>query len=232
MSDTSPAIEPTLSPEDAAEIEQVVKEVKRGFSLKDRLEKRGLRKVTVTLFLDENVGAEHKEVADKAKFLGEQIDEMSKMLLGAEEEFTRKALEQEIETLTAERDALIPQRDALEERLRDDALVVHLRAVPPVMVKNAHRLARQALEIAEKNVPKDRMDEYLPVINAQLLAFTVQSITETATGQTNDGLTYEDARDLMDYLPTEQSERLASALNEVQFRDQFSKSIEAQEDFS
>lgn len=232
MSDISPAPEPALTSDETAEIEQVVKEVKRGFSLKDRLEKRGLRKVTVTLFLDENVGAEHKEIADKIIALNAQIDELSEMHGQSVEGETKAALLKEIERVTAERDEMIPERDALEDRLREEALIVHLRAVPPVIARDAHRRARAELEIEEKNIPRNRMEDFLPVMNCHLLSLTVQSITDTATNETNDGLSYQDARDLMDYLPSSQTERLANALNEVQFRDAFSESIEAQEDFS
>jgi len=211
---TEAPAEPTE--QEREQIEEVMREVKRGFSLKDRLEKRGLRKVKVTLFLDENVGAEHRETVLAIAALDEAVE----------------AGERTAEEIGAERAALETRRADLEARLRADSLVVSLRAVPPVIAKDTHRRAKVSCGITGKDVPAEKYDDYIRSMNAHLLSVTVESVVDTASGEQNDGLTYEDALDLMDYLPSEQFERLAGALNEVQFREKFSETVEAQEDFS
>lgn len=209
MSENEPTVAPQV-PED------VIKDVKRGFSLKDRLEKRGLRKVSVTLFLDQNVGADHREVVEKIAALTKAVD------VGDREEADAA---KEIKALDA-------TRVELEEALKQDSIVVVLRAVPPVIAKDCRRRARATVGVEEKNVPEDRMEDFVQAYNAHLLSLTAQSVTESTTGSVNEGLSYEDAVTLMELLPSDQFERLSSALSEVQFRDAFSKSIEAQEDFS
>lgn len=196
--------------------EEVIKQVKRGFSLKERLEKRGLRRVSVTLFLDENVGADHREVVEKIAALEKGVDTGDLAEAGVAEEIK----------------ALNAMRLELEEALKRESLVVALRAVPPVIAKDCRRRARASVGVETKTVPDDKMEEFVQSYNAHLLSMTAQSVTDTASGEVNEGLSYEDAQALIDLLPSGQYDRLAGALNEVQFRDSFSKSIEAQEDFS
>ncbi len=50
--------EPQTTEADKAEAERIVSITKKGFDLKARLEGRGLRRATITLYLDEELGAE------------------------------------------------------------------------------------------------------------------------------------------------------------------------------
>lgn len=239
MSDASIDIDPTavVSPDDVALIEQdeidgVVREIKRGFSLKDRLKKRGLRKVTLTVFLDENVGAEHRDVAEKVAEIDETIAQIRPILDGTKDDVVRQTAQTEIDRLEAERAPLVVKRDELAERVKRDSFTISLQAVPPVIAKDARRRARETMGIEQKDIPKDRLEDFAPVYNAHLLAMVCQTITDNSTGETNDSISFQEATDLFDVLPSHQGVRLAEALNEVQFRDAFSKTIEAQEDFS
>lgn len=201
--------------------EQVIKEIKRGFSLKDRLEKRGLRKAKITLFLDENAGARHLKVVGEIEALDAQIKEAREVSEPGELVF-----------LEEKRAELVAKRDDYEKQLHKDALIVSMRAVPPVIAKDCRRLARQSVGIEEKGIPDDKAEDFLNSYYAHLLSFTVQSIEDTASGEVNEGLSYEDAIGLAENLPSGQYARLRAAADEVQFRDAFSQTVEAQEDFS
>lgn len=223
-------------PEDAAEqqaAEDVAKQIKRGFSLKDRLEKRGLRRVSVTLFLDENVGAEHKAVADRVAAIDAQIAELNESIDGQPEAaLVRVIATAERDGLVAEREPLVQERDKLEAKLKADSITVAMRAVPPVIAKDARRRAKVTCDITEKTIPEDKAEEFVRAYNAHMLSLVVQTITDSASGETVEGLDYEGAIDMANYLPQGQYVRLSQALNEVQFRDAFSQTIEGQEDFS
>lgn len=196
--------------------EQVIKEIKRGFSLKERLEKRGLRKAKITLFLDENAGARHLKVVGEIEALdAQEVSEPGELVF-----FEEKRAE------------LVAKRDDYEKQLHKDALIVSMRAVPPVIAKDCRRLARQSVGIEEKGIPDDKAEDFLNSYYAHLLSFTVQSIEDTASGEVNEGLSYEDAIGLAENLPSGQYARLRAAADEVQFRDAFSQTVEAQEDFS
>jgi hypothetical protein len=58
MTETATAPEPELTAEQKAEIKKVQTLTKRGFDPKARLQNRGLRRATITLFLDEEKGVE------------------------------------------------------------------------------------------------------------------------------------------------------------------------------
>lgn len=139
---------------------------------------------------------------------------------------TLKPINEKIATLEAERDKLV-------EEMKSDALLVKLCAVPRVIQKNTHRLAKQTLNIKGK-VPddEDMQSAFKDSKLAHLMTVMVTEITDTSTGATNDGVTYEDAMDIIGYIPDSQFDRLDAAMGRVQFTDSISQSIEGQEDFS
>lgn len=221
--------------EQEAQMEQVAQEIKKGFSLKERLENRGLRRAKVTLYLDENAGARHKAVADRIKAIQAEVDDAQQerdMADSVSNEAVKAQAEQKVGTLVAERATLTVQVMEMEKELERDSLAVSLRAVPAKIAKDCRRRAKVSCDITGKDIPEDKMEEFVQAYNAHLMSLTVVSITDNSTGGINEGLSYQDANDLIDFLPPGQYERLSRAMNEVQFRDAFSETLEVQEDFS
>ena len=213
-----------------AELKDRVKTTKRGFDLQARLKGRGLRRGSITLFLDEEKGPELGWAFDRTDPLGNVVGREREGVLGKIDEIEASA-----GTKADKAKALEPlqkQRDALIEELTKTAIVIHLRAVPPVIQKDCRRKAKQTLEITTKDIPDALLEEYNLSFSAHLMALMLQSITDNESGETNTEITYEDAVDLMGYLPPGQWQRLDELMGKVQFTDAISLSIEGQEDFS
>lgn len=253
MSDTAP----TLSPEAQEEIEKLEQVTKRGFNLKERLENRGLRKETVVLYLDEELGPELGWAYPIKNQIGEQIawersgvigeideTENGKMQAHAaynmnvakmsEEDAAeaKKNLDAIVAGFDKQLKTLYKRKDELIAKLTETGLTVKLRAVPPIIQKDTARRARKTLGIEEKGIPEDRKDVYYIAEQAHLMTVMVQSVTDNSTNISNDEMTYDDAIAMMDFLPPGQWERLNDAIFRVQFTDAISRSIESQEDFS
>lgn len=169
--------------------------------------------------------AAHADAVAKATVLKDQGGEPDEESIPSLED-TLAPIEKKIEELTERRDTLVAEMKA-------DALAVKLRAVPPVIQKNTHRLAKQSLNIKGK-VPEDEETQvaFKESKLAHLMTVMVTEMRDTSDDSVNDGVTYEDAMDLIGYLPPGQLQRLDAAMGRVQFTDTISASIEGQEDFS
>lgn len=231
-------LEVTPAPEDLAaklEAEKMVKTTKDGFDLSARLRNRGLRKATITLYLDEEKGVELGWAHDTVDTFGNVTGRAREGVVGELEALVEskdgvsavqaKNIDAKIAELEAKRDALI-------EELNKDALVIRMRAVPPVIQKDCRRKARASIGVKEKNVPDDMIEEYGLAHIAHLMSVMFQSITDTQSGETNAQTTYQDGVELIDYLPPGQFDRLNEKMGEVQYTDAISRTIEGQEDFS
>lgn len=218
-------------------IEKIADITKKGFDLSARLQNRGLRKATITLYLDEEMGAELGDAYDVKNAMGVTTGRERTGIIG------------DLDALVAARDTPSPdgtvgpdladsiadleaKRDAMIEELTKTGIVVSLRAVPPVIEEDCKRKARETLGIKEKGVPKDLSDEFTIAQTAHLMSVMIQRVTDNSTGQVNEGATYDDCVSMMEYLPKSQFARLDQKLGEVQFTDAISRSIEGQEDFS
>lgn len=252
--------EPQTTEADKAEAERIATITKKGFDLKARLEGRGLRRATITLYLDEELGAElgrAEEIKnnlgmvtglDQVGILGD-LDKFSRARAAAIKQYDdavektpdmpeadRNRGKEALDGIVAGFDEKIAELEGrkaeLVEELTKTGLTIKLRAVPPVIQKDTHRKAKQTLGIEGKTIPEDMRDRMPLAEVAHLLTVLVQSITDNQTGEVNDDLTYEDAVALMDLLPPSQWARLDAKIGEVQFTDAISRSIESQEDFS
>lgn len=227
----------TTEAEQQEAIEKIANITKKGFDLSARLQNRGLRKATITLYLDEELGAE----------LGDAYDVKNAMGITTGRE--RTGIIGDLDALIAARDTPNPdgtagpdladsiasleaKRDALIEELAKTGIVVSLRAVPPVIEEDCKRKARETLGLKEKGIPKDLSEEFTLAQTAHLMSVMIQRVTDNATGEVNEGATYDDCVSMMEYLPKSQFARLDQKLGELQFTDAISRSIEGQEDFS
>jgi hypothetical protein len=257
MTDTA-----TMPSEVKEELKQVVTMTKRGFDPAERLHKRGLRRATITLFLEEDKGPEIGWVQDVNNSLGQFVRRERVGVIGdieaveeerdnalaeyktalenakvletpaAELKQAKKAVDSIVEAANGRIAELTAKRDEMIAELTKTAWVLKLRAVPPVIQKDCRRLARQTLEIASKHVPEDKQDELNDAYSAHLLTKIIQSITDNESGEINTEVTYEDAVEIMGWLPPGQWRRLDHVIGKIQFTDAISQSIEGQEDFS
>jgi hypothetical protein len=239
--------------------EHIEKITKRGFDLKARLEGRGLRRASIVLYLDEELGVELGYANELRNSVGAVVGKDRSGIIGDLDEVqdTRAAAVREFEDVVKknpnmpkkDRDSgeaalksilegfderiaeLEAKRDELIAELTKTGITINMRAVPPVIHKDCHRKAKQTLGI-DKKIPEDLKDEMVLAETAHLMSVMFQTITDNQTGDVNDDVTYDDATALMDLLPPSQWARLDAKIGEVQFTDAISRSIESQEDFS
>lgn len=229
-------------------MEEIAKVTKKGFDLKARLQNRGLRRGAITLYLDEELGAELGDVRilrdgfnnvigkHRTGIIG-QLDEAAEARDTIVKEFeAAKVLDSKAKLDTKQLDKTIAEleakRDEIVAELTRTGITIKMRAVPPIIEKDTHRLAKQTMGIEEKNIPEEKADEFNSIKTAHLMSRILQSVTDNQTGEVNEVLDYEDCVALMEQLPPSQFDRLDNKLGEVQFTDAISRSIESQEDFS
>lgn len=228
--------------------------VKRGFDVTARLKNRGLRKASITLYLDELLGLEIGTAEDvydqfgnvterrRAGIAGD-IDALQFSIKNTQEANTAAADSAEVlgqeAPVPADTSDDIERLEVLEKKydelvaeLNKTALVIQMRAVPPVIEKDCRRRARDTVGITAKGVPEDVREEYNLAQVMHLMTVMFQKITDNESGESNDEFTYQDAVDLSDYLPPSQWIRLENKMAEVQYTDAISRNIEQQEDFS
>lgn len=259
MSDTATA---EMPPEVKEELDKIVTTTKRGFDPGERLRKRGLRRGTITLFLDDEKGAEIGWAHDMTNALGQfvareregvvgeidvareerakevaeyqrQVDNAGPLGLSTKDLMDiKKAHESELKMYDGHIAELEAKRDELVAELTKTGLTIKMRAIPPVIEKDCRRLARRTLGINEKNIPEEHRENYNLAFNAHLMTKMFQEVIDNETGAVNTETTYQDAIDLMGWLPPGQYLRLDVMMGKVQFTDHISQEIEAQEDFS
>lgn len=261
MSDTTAAEMPAQV---AEELVKIASTTKRGFDLQARLKGRGLRKATITIYLDEEKGPELGWAKDIRNALDEVVgreregvmgeidallEEKNKMIASHDEQRAAasvledkpsakelKAAEEKMANLVSmfnePMDELEKKRDVLVAELTKTALVIRLRAVPPVIQKDCRRKAKLTLGIDTKGIPEELEEEFFLANTAHLMTVIFQSITDNESGEVNTEFTYQDAIDLMGYVPPAQFARLDMMMGQVQYMDAISLSIEGQEDFS
>jgi len=235
------------------ELKNLATTTKRGFDPKARLRNRGLRRATITLYLDEEMGPKLGWAHDLKNSLGDVIGREREGVIGDLDEATaelqewlsRGRLEAEVgktmtkaaadkhhKELVAGIAEMEVERDKLLEYMDGHALIVKMRAVPPVIVKDCRRKAKETLKITEKGVPEDMQDKYTESHTAHLISVMFESVTDTESGGVNTETTYDDAIEYVRYLPPGQFERLDLKMGQVQYTDAISREIEGQEDFS
>lgn len=225
-------------PEVKEKLEQLVETTKKGFDLTERLKNRGLRRGSIVLFLDDDKGAELGWARDAKNAIGEVTGRERVGVLGlldaAEEVRSAKGTttDKDAKALDKKVAELEKKRDDLVDELTKTAITIQARAVPPVIQKDCRRKAKATLGITDKVIPERQVEEFDKSHTAHLMTVMVQSVRDNLTGEVNEGLSYQDAIDMIDYLSAPQFERLDLLMGELQFTDAISESIESQEDFS
>lgn len=217
------------------DLETVAKEAaeegRKTFDLGARLKGRGLRRVTHRAFTDEEAGQALGGVEERRDPSGSFVIGHRKW--GAIGELTDLKLAKEKgDDNDLQIDAKTEEIRSLMETLDATALDIELQAIPPVVKKDARRKAKAALDIKGKGVPDDRLDEFADEFNAQLLHAAALSITDVGTGDRNTSVSVEDARNLYDFLPSEESARLEEAVAKLLFESAIADHATSDVDFS
>lgn len=189
-----------------------VAKTKATFDLSERLKNRGLRSGSIKIYTDEVTGAELGAADDIKNSWGVTTGRRQTGVLG---EIDR--LDKESPTYDQDLARLNTEAARLKAILDETALTFNLRAVPPVIAKDAKRRARASLNIKGK-VDDDRIEEFNESFTAHLLSDTITSV-EDADGNENGKQTYEQCLELLRYLPASEFNRLDGKLSEIQFAD-------------
>lgn len=225
------------------EIEQIATEAKGDYDLAARLRGRSMRTKTVTLFTDEPTAEKHQELESKIKLLRASVENMEiirEAAVSIELPQVAKAIQKIIDDALKNDDGynaekvaeLEAERDELAEELKKTAFVFNLRAVPPIIAKDARRQAKKKLGITGKNVPEAEDEFFEEYVAAYTLAAVVEQYTDKVDGSVHKSLSADDARYLNDLLPDGEYKKLLTALGEVQFKNVISDTVVDSANFS
>lgn len=215
--------------------EEFVEEVKSTFDLSARLRGRSLRTDSVVVYTDE-VTAERIQTLETAL---QQLSDMPtslKTIANAARGFGIEAAADALDKISAEgiRDIgeytrIEEEKAELVEKLKDSALKVELQALPQIIVRDIRRQAKKKLGI-KGNVSEDRLDEFSEVVAVLALTKAITSLRD-ADGGVVDDLSYEQAKDIVDYLPISESNKIDAAMYDLGYSDVISGVITDTPDF-
>ena len=222
-------------------ITETIAEAKAGFNLAETLRGRRFRTGSITVYTDEILGEKHfdleaelKKVKDSTSSLGILLDAAGELGLTAavvalQPLFDAALLSGVDAAKVAEIEA---QLAPIKLELEATSLTFELRAVPPIVVKDARRRAKKALGIVGKNVSEDLEEQFLEYASAYVLSAMVTGYVSHATGDTIAKLSDSDARDLGDLLPEGEFGRLSAMVNDIQFKTVVGANVTETPDFS
>ena len=206
-----------------ADRKRIEEQVQEEFDLGAVLRGRPLRTKKVVAFTDENLG-EELGGAQTEEFVGDfgvpqtrlrtwgVMGKIAELLAGE----TKDEPAAEKAKRTKQINALKKEAVTLRGRLEESALEIELHSIPSRIRDGAYRAAREALGINGKVSDDDpRSSDLKKEVDAQLLVRTVGSIKNNATGQTNKGVSIENARAMRGYLPDSEWEKVVQALADL-----------------
>lgn len=215
--------------------EEFVEEVKSTFDLSARLRGRSLRTDSVVVYTDE-VTAERIQTLETAL---QQLSDMPtslKTIANAARGFGIEAAADALDKISAEGIRDIGEYTRIEEekaelvgKLKDSALKVELQALPQIIVRDIRRQAKKKLGI-KGNVSEDRLDEFSEVVAVLALTKAITSLRDSDGGVVDD-LSYEQAKDIVDYLPISESNKIDAAMYDLGYSDVISGVITDTPDF-
>lgn len=222
------------------EIEEIIEDAREGFDLRARL--RGVSHLTedVTVYTDiaagrelggtedqENqfgikVGTRRWGLTGELSAIGEQLEELQKQ---------DDPDEGEVKALVAKLASTKKKIPAALKKLESSALVFTLRAIPDLVQRDARRQARKALGIKAKGIPEGREEEFNLEHIAHIVAASVESWTDNASGKKFSSLTVEEAKALRDELPIGQFALIDQAIGKLSYQAQIGKVATDSADF-
>jgi hypothetical protein len=200
--------------------EETATAAKSTFDLKARLQGRGLRSGSITLYLDEVTGEKHLNLENQIEAL--------KLVVAAPDNNLSDAQTAE---LNKEIKRIQKEYDALGKTLALHSLELTLRAVPDIVVEAARRHARKAVGV-KGNIPEDKLIDFTKAYANDLFSNIVTEIRDVETDSVNPTVSVEDIADLRAFIPEGQWERLDAKIGDLQFRNVISEAVTASADFS
>lgn len=195
--------------------EEVQTQAKKSFSLSDRLQGTKLATTKVLVFLDlDAVTAWQQQEAETTN--------LAAALQVADEDEKPQALAD----YTAAEDMIEP----LRARAFQDALAIHMRAVPQVALEAAQRKARNEFKDDTGQVPEEKRQEFFERQNEILLGQCVTRIVD-ATGAEAEFTKAGVMGMLRGALPNPQFTRVISAFNTLMFNDSLGRAATADPGF-
>ena len=204
----------------------------------------------VTLYLDQDAGeavggfdietdALGRETKTRWGLVGEidtaveQVNLINAVLGEDDEKIEEAGIDSETaQTYISKRDELYAEikrlQDVLKplhEQLEASALDLEIHYLPPIITKSAREAARKHLGLKKVDPGTPEFSDYIAEFNAQILSRACKSITQRSTGQTNASLSVEEAREMYEYLPTSEQNRLDAAVNEIVFKAKIAQNI-------
>lgn len=217
----------------------LAEEARKGFDLRARL--RGANKLTknITVYTDavagaelggaENVENQYGIVTGRRRWgLKGELDALQERLttLGAQD----APDEDEVEALVAEIAAVNKKLPAALKKLDQSALVFTLTGIPEFVARDARRRAKKAAGIKGKGLDGKEEEfglEYVPI----LLASSVLTWEDKASGEKYGELTVDEAKALRDELPVGQFPKLDAAMIKLSFEAQIGQEATDSVDF-
>ena len=213
--------------------QEIAESARDGFDLKAKLQGRGMRTKTQTIYTDEITGERlgGVEMREEINRLGMPMKvPHSWGIMGEIVELSRT---EELEKKNADRIAALKEEvKTLARELERTAMDFELRAVPKAVKRDTHRAARDALGIKEKvteNHP--RYDEYVEEREAQIMQRVIVSIHDRESDSTKRRITIDDARAMSGYLPDWEYAKLSAAVNELLWENTISEQAVEDADF-
>lgn len=191
---------------DIEDIQETATEARTSFSLRDRLMGRSQIEREVTVFTDEVSAERYSQL--------KVLIEAARLVEQPEEDI--EALEAELKEVARE--------------VYSTGLTFWLRAVPEIIVKDVRRKTKKNLKI-KGPIPAERTEEYAEAFTATLLTKAVVKYKDHESGEVIPQLTFQEARDLDDYLPREEFKKLDNKLSELQYRNAISDAVTEDADF-
>lgn len=197
--------------------EQNPEETEDDFDLFEHLQGLDRRTAEVTIFYDEKRGAEYQQISSALNILQVQVDV-------AESDEARQAALEKFEEQSA-------KVEELRQYLLKQTATFHLRAVPPLIMKDVFRKARKALGITEKG-NAGREDEINQRVPLELTAAQTVSLIDNRTGRAKKSVDADYLERLSGLLPPMEWFKVLDAVNDLQNRNVFAGMKVDNADFS
>lgn len=241
-----------MGKKDVQEILDNAEETRGEFSLRDRLAGVNRRTKTVTIYTDavtgDELGYAKDEVLEGGFRTGQRIrkgiigemdalEAEGKAILTRIEEEEKAGLEpteglaEQAVAVGEKAKSFGPKIAALRKKLDESALVFTLHAVPDFVIRDARRQARLALGIKGKGIPDAQAEDYGLEYLAQILSASTGSWEDHLSGEKHSRLTVQQAKELRDFLPYGQFDRLDAAMTELSFQAAIDNSVTDNPDF-
>lgn len=205
-----------------ADIDEIQEKARQTFSLRDRL--RGIQTRTAKELVYLDVEAVVLYAQQKAK-----VDQLRDQLVRLERGFERQSeLPADAprpisatDVMNAENDLgqLVLDLEEIQERMLVNALSIHMRALPQVVLDVATREAKKKFRSAvTKRIEDEQVEEYNLYLDQLCLVESIEKVVD-ATGAEDTNIDFDAVVDLCNLLGPSQVYRLRQAFKELTFID-------------